>query len=170
MIILNPQIIQKVNKFISFFEGRKHEAYKDSGGVWTIGLGSTSNVTPGLKITDAEIDARFEVDIQNALKRANDNVSTDLNDNESVCVISQAYNLRSFPKLADYLNQDRNLYKSKMLLYTKDAAGNTLKGLLIRRTAERLIFENRDWQKTALQLQKKSIPEIESAIQEIFTS
>ena len=45
-------------------EGRRLTAYRDSVGVWTIGIGSTTidgrPVRPGLTITAAECDALFE--------------------------------------------------------------------------------------------------------------
>ena len=170
MITVNKAVIQKVNEFISFFEGRKNTAYKDSGGVWTIGLGSTKNVTPGLVISEAEIYARFETDIMDAIDRANKNVSVTLNDAEKVAVISQAYNLRSFEKLADHLNQDRALYKKKLLLYYYDIAKHPVKGLLIRRIAERLQFEGRDWRTTATALQKMKLEDVQSEVNNLFTS
>jgi lysozyme len=50
-------------------EGRRPKAYKDSVGVWTIGIGHTPAagallVTPGLTITSAQCDAIFECDVQ----------------------------------------------------------------------------------------------------------
>ncbi|WP_164171293.1 glycoside hydrolase family protein, partial [Stenotrophomonas maltophilia] len=49
-------------------EGARLEAYRDSVGVWTIGVGHTSaagapKVTPGLTITAQECDAIFERDV-----------------------------------------------------------------------------------------------------------
>ncbi|KQT79558.1 hypothetical protein ASG51_21740 [Methylobacterium sp. Leaf465] len=50
-------------------EGRRLKAYKDSVGVWTIGIGHTSAagaplVTAGLTITSGQCDAIFERDVQ----------------------------------------------------------------------------------------------------------
>ncbi len=49
-------------------EGRRLHAYRDSVGVWTIGIGHTSAagpplVTPGLVLTPAECDAVFDRDV-----------------------------------------------------------------------------------------------------------
>ncbi|GJD95728.1 lysozyme [Methylobacterium iners] len=49
-------------------EGRRLEAYRDSVGIWTIGIGHTSAagppvVTPGLRLTPAECDALFTRDV-----------------------------------------------------------------------------------------------------------
>ncbi|GJD76925.1 lysozyme [Methylobacterium gregans] len=50
-------------------EGRRLAAYRDSVGVWTIGIGHTSSagpprVVPGLTITAAESDALFARDVE----------------------------------------------------------------------------------------------------------
>src|SRR5215211_7842311 len=55
-------------KVLAEREGRKLKAYRDSVGVWTIGIGHTSaagapKVTPGLVITEAECDAIFARDL-----------------------------------------------------------------------------------------------------------
>ena len=39
------------------FEGRKHVAYRDIGGVWTLCDGHTRGVHAGMKATDAQCDA-----------------------------------------------------------------------------------------------------------------
>jgi lysozyme len=49
-------------------EGRRLEAYRDSVGIWTIGIGHTSAagppaVTPGLRLTPDECDALFTRDV-----------------------------------------------------------------------------------------------------------
>ena len=49
-------------------EGRRLHAYRDSVGIWTIGIGHTSAagpplVTPGLALTPAECDAVFDRDV-----------------------------------------------------------------------------------------------------------
>lgn len=49
-------------------EGRRLHAYRDSVGIWTIGIGHTSAagpplVTPGLVLTPAECDAVFDRDV-----------------------------------------------------------------------------------------------------------
>jgi len=49
-------------------EGRRLHAYRDSAGIWTIGIGHTSAagpplVTPGLVLTPTECDAVFDRDV-----------------------------------------------------------------------------------------------------------
>lgn len=147
---------ERAKELIVFFEGRRKEAYSDTGGVWTIGIGSTKNVKLGMKITDAEIDERWEEDLHDAIIRVDSIVNVVLTEHEKCALISQAFNLKSFGKLAGYVNEDKELYKKKMLLYCKDIKGNWLKGLKIRRIAERLLFENREWLDFAKWAQQKS--------------
>lgn len=47
---------------ISMFEGCKLTAYKDSGGVWTIGIGHTNQVYPGMVISAADALLLFAKD------------------------------------------------------------------------------------------------------------
>jgi lysozyme len=45
-------------------EGRSNTAYRDTLGVWTIGIGHAGqDVYPGLTWTDAQIDAAFDKDV-----------------------------------------------------------------------------------------------------------
>ena len=58
-------------------EGRRLKAYRDSVGIWTIGIGHTSmagppRVTPGLTITAAECDALFARDVETYVKPVRD--------------------------------------------------------------------------------------------------
>jgi lysozyme len=49
------------------FEGRRHEAYQCTMGVWTIGIGHTGpEVHSGLTWTDDQIDDAFDADITEA--------------------------------------------------------------------------------------------------------
>ncbi len=47
---------------IAVFESERLVAYQDSGGVWTIGIGSTKGVKPGDVITHEEAIAKFTLD------------------------------------------------------------------------------------------------------------
>ncbi len=50
-------------------EGRMHEAYTDTLGVWTIGIGHTGpEVHEGLIWTDKQIDAAFAIDVDEAIQ------------------------------------------------------------------------------------------------------
>jgi lysozyme len=51
---------------IKQWEALRLKAYQDEAGVWTIGYGSTRNVTPGLQITASEAEARLAADVAEA--------------------------------------------------------------------------------------------------------
>ena len=162
-----------MSELIKHFEDCRLESYKDSAGIWTIGYGSTKNVKQGMKITKEEADRLLDLDLYDAemrVKKAIPDLFYTLTDNEKEAVISLAYNLRSFEALANHLKKDKELFKRKMLLYCKDVAGNYLKGLKIRRIAERLLFEGRDWYAITLELQdrKKTIEDIKRKEKELF--
>ena len=50
--------------FLRDAEGCKLTAYKDGGGVWTIGVGSTKGVKPGQTITQFEADELLAMDLE----------------------------------------------------------------------------------------------------------
>ncbi len=45
------------------WEGVELEAYQDTGGVWTIGVGHTRGVTAGMTITEEQAEAFLRQDI-----------------------------------------------------------------------------------------------------------
>jgi lysozyme len=85
-------------KVLAEREGRRLKAYRDSVGVWTIGIGHTAaagppEVTPGLTVTEAECDAIFTRDIvsyEDAVKRS---VKVPLEQHEFDALVSFCYNI-----------------------------------------------------------------------------
>lgn len=148
--------IELATELITHFEGFRTTAYQDSANIWTIGYGSTKNVYKGMTITKQQAVELLKQDLADSTERIK-RVKIPLSDNEMACIISIGFNmtLKSYNKLVDYLNQDKKLFAEKLLLYSKDVAGNYLKGLLIRRMAERLLFEGKDWKKFTEWAQKK---------------
>lgn len=55
--------------YLERVEGERRVAYRDQGGVWTDGVGSTKGVTPGAVWTQAQIDAHLRADLQVAVER-----------------------------------------------------------------------------------------------------
>lgn len=55
---------QKCVEMVARFEGFRPEAYRDIGGVWTIGYGFTDDVKPGDTITGKEAEDRLLVELQ----------------------------------------------------------------------------------------------------------
>ena len=146
------------DEIIKFFEGGELTVYPDTAGLPTVGVGHLVRPKDNLKIGDTitpeQAEAFFQSDLNNATKRVDKVISSYLLDYQKSCLISQAFNLRSFEQLAVQLEiSGKDTYKRKMLLYCKDSKGTTFNGLFIRRIAERLLFENRYWLDIAKNLQ-----------------
>jgi lysozyme len=165
---ISPNILNKSTDLIKFFEQCRLISYQDTGGIWTIGWGATKNVIEGMQIDQQTADNWLNLDIAIAYERAKHFVKVVLNEDQWSAVVSQAYNLKSFQVLVEHLNQDIKEYKEKMLLYCHDAQGNLLKGLKIRRIAERLLFESRSWHDEAVAMQELSISRIVQKEKELF--
>jgi lysozyme len=78
---------------LSVREGRRKKAYKDTKGIWTIGVGHTGpEVREGLTISDAEIDRLLEEDIKWAEAAVN-KVKAPLNQNMFDALVSFVFNI-----------------------------------------------------------------------------
>ncbi len=85
------------------FEGCVLTAYQDDNGIWTIGYGSTTDVTPGMTITQAQADERLQADLTVAETSVADLVEIVLTPNEFSALVSWEFNtggLASTPGLA----------------------------------------------------------------------
>jgi lysozyme len=85
-------------KVLAKREGRRLRAYKDSAGIWTIGIGHTSaaglpKVTPGLTITEAECDAIFARDLEKYESAVDKVVRAPLEQHEFDALVSLCYNI-----------------------------------------------------------------------------
>jgi lysozyme len=83
-------------------EGRRLTAYRDSVGIWTIGIGHTAAagppvVTPGLRLTEAACDALFRRDVARYVRAVDDAVrgaSPDLlSDHAFDALVSLCFNI-----------------------------------------------------------------------------
>jgi len=154
---------------IKYFEGFRTNAYQDSAGIWTIGYGHTKGVKKGDVITPEQGHSFLKEDLVDAENRVEEALpDAQLNNNERKALVSLAYNLRSFEKLVIHLKKDKELFKRKMLLYCRDVEMNYLKGLKIRRIAERLLFEGRDWLSVAKELDGKTLEAVKQKEKELF--
>ena len=132
----------KGKEFIKSFEGLKLKFYRDSGGVGTIGFGHTRTVEHGQVITEKQANDLFDSDIGIAEARMKGKVTNWqlLKQHEFDCLVSLAFNLRSFNKLMTHLNFSREKFLNKIELYVHDIAGNKLPGLVKRRAREKHLF------------------------------
>ena len=129
---------------IKAFEGCKLGSYYDSAGVLTIGYGCTTDVAPGMKITQVQAEERLKVDLKDAEDAVNLLVVVPLSQNEFDALVSFTFNLgqgalrRS--TLLKLLNQSDYTGAAKEFLRFDKADGKVLAGLSRRRMAEMRLF------------------------------
>lgn len=129
-------------------EGLKLQAYQDTGGVWTIGYGTTridgKPVTPGLKITQPQAEEylkrdviRFESDVRNVIK-------VPLTQNQFDSLVVFTYNLGGGnllkSTLARFINAGKPIVEDLFTRWNQDN-GQVIDGLTRRRKAEFALFK-----------------------------
>lgn len=133
-------------RFIAPWEGFRAEVYLDSGGIPTQGYGHTGKrLTPGRRWTKAYALKVLAEDIRFFAQGVNRLVKVKLTIRERIAAISFAFNigLGGFAEstFLRRLNENRRREASNaLMLWVKDASGNTLLGLKRRRAAERWMY------------------------------
>lgn len=129
---------------IKHFEGCRLEAYKDPGGVWTIGYGHTRGVKEGDHISQTEAENLLNADIVEHDRKANAMLAEHgfaLNQNQYDALVSFCYNCGPLNLSTLLKGRSTEEVGRALLLYNK-CNGRVLNGLVRRRTAEqRLFFE-----------------------------
>jgi lysozyme len=132
------------------FEGFRSEPYQDSGGVWTIGFGSTRDgdsqpvtaSTPPVTIDEARAWAKR--DLTWAAREVTNDVTVQLTDNQVAALEDFCYNLGTgafrSSTLLKMLNAGNYDGAADQLLLWDHAGGRVLAGLLRRRQAEKDLF------------------------------
>ena len=124
--IMSTKRVELAHSLIAVLEGERLEAYQDSGGVWTIGMGHTgSDVHPGMKITSERSAELLAQDAVHLFRQVQD-----LPDVAAAAWVSFGYNagaLRLHNALAGLLD---------MRTIIHDAHGNVQPGLVRRRALE----------------------------------
>ena len=151
VILLFMSTTSKAASIIAVFEGKKLKAYKDQGGVWTIGYGSTYNidekrpVQKGDTITDATalrwlktITANLQADIKKLIK-------VPVKQNELDSMTSLAYNIGLTAFADSTLLEMFNASAPKIQVADQFLRWNKVKkivnqGLINRRLKERELF------------------------------
>ena len=156
---ISPHGLEKLKQW----EGLKTKAYKDAGGVWTIGYGHTAMAgSPqpyqGQVITAAEAENILLKDLAQYEAAVENNVNVKLNDNQFAALVSFAFNvgIGAFKNstLLKKLNQgDFNAVPTELMKWTK-AGGKKLQGLVNRRRAEGYL-----WMEGAFVTSKDVVPE-----------
>jgi GH24 family phage-related lysozyme (muramidase) len=130
---------------IKQFEGLRLKAYKDSGGVWTIGWGSTRGVKAGMVITRAQAETMFQADFMDAMTPVQRSLKVQVNDNEFAALVSFCFNVGAgaYNKstLLKKLNASAPLTQvaDEFMKWNK-VKGRVVAGLTRRRSLERALF------------------------------
>lgn len=129
-----PDLHELAAAFIACMEGSRLTAYRDSGGVLTIGIGHTGkDITPGLTISASTQAALFYAD-QEPLIQLVQSLNRPLL--ESTMLVDFGFNC-GIGRLRQVLSGSDSLDNPA---HTKDAHGNVLSGLVNRRNLENLLI------------------------------
>ena len=142
-------------QLIKKLEGCELIAYKDSGGVYTIGYGHTKNVKRGMTITQKQAEVFLKEDCNKFVDHVNKYMNTyNFNQNQFDALVSFAFNIGSINELTKNGSRSISEISNKILLYNK-CNGKFVKGLLNRRKAEKQLFDKPV--KTTTQIAKEVI-------------
>lgn len=142
--------MQKGVEIIKHFESCKLKAYKDGGGVWTIGWGTTSRagigvtVGPGMVITQEQADEYLDRAVNLFLSRLLPLFKRTVEPHQLGAYLSLAYNIgiSGFSKsttLRRFNDGDMQGAADSILWWNKDN-GLVISGLVRRRESERWLF------------------------------
>lgn len=128
------------------FEGCRLTAYRDAGGIWTIGYGHTGpDVRRSLTITQQEADALLRYDVQR-FERAVDAATRGgrTTENQFSAMVCLAYNIgegafRRSTVLKQHQKGNYRLAEAAFMMWVK-VGKRTLRGLVRRRNAERKLY------------------------------
>ena len=132
-----PLLEELAMALISVFEGCKLTAYKDSGGVWTIGIGHTGpDVYEGLIIDKDKAEVLLIKDQENALRQINSS-QYNFSNIAKAAYVSFGYNC-GFSALMRVLSGHDSILNP---VHCTDRHGNVLPGLQARRRLEYLLTQ-----------------------------
>lgn len=130
---------------IKQFESCELVAYRDLGGVWTIGWGSTGlDIKDGVVWTQDQADFRLALDVVKAEVAVCNVLNKKLSDGALAALDSFVYNLGSGAFASSHLLQCINsgdyVGATKAFLVWDHVAQIEVKGLLVRRLKEATLF------------------------------
>ena len=144
------QISKEGLSLIKKFEGLELEAYKCAAGVWTIGYGHTKGVKEGDVITSAEADVLLAEELEEFEGYINDCVTVELTQYQYDALVSWVYNLGpanlKASTMLKVLNSGKYEDVPAQIKRWNKAGGKVLEGLIRRREAEALLFEEKEWE------------------------
>ena len=156
---ISPHGLEKLKQW----EGLKTKAYKDAGGVWTIGYGHTAAAgTPvphvGMVITEAEAEKILLKDLTHYEAAVENNVKVKLNDNQFAALVSFAFNVgtgafKSSTLLKKLNKGDFDAVPAELMKWVHTGKTKN-QGLVNRRRAEGYL-----WMEGAFVTSKDIVPE-----------
>jgi len=135
---------------IKKFEGFEAHAYRCPAGVWTIGYGHTKDVKAGDEWSQNHAEHMLEVELEEFCKYINDMVKVSLEQFQFDALVAWVYNLgptnlRESTLLKVVNEGDLEDVPHQIKRWNK-AGGRVLQGLVRRREAEALLFQNKEWE------------------------
>jgi lysozyme len=127
------------------FEGLRLEAYKDSGGIWTVGYGHTGpDLLAGMKISQADADMMLRADLSVAVACVNRGVTEEISQPQFDAMVDFCFNVGRGNFLQSSLLRKVNVgdlegAAAQFLLWV-NIAGRKSDGLVRRRKAEHAMF------------------------------
>ena len=143
------KISEEGKALIKKFEGCKLDSYRCSANVATIGYGHTKDVSDGDTCTQEEADQLLAEDLEEFEGYVDKLVTVDLTQNQRDALIAWTFNLgpenlKNSTMLKELNAGNYTKVPSEMKRWNK-AGGETLEGLIRRREAEGLLWENKLW-------------------------
>tara|TARA_R100000231_G_scaffold133542_1_gene106504 strand:- start:3661 stop:4104 length:444 start_codon:yes stop_codon:yes gene_type:complete len=142
-------ISEEGKALIKKFEGCKLEAYQCQAGVWTNGWGATKDVKKGDVWSQSYADERFDGDIIEYEDYVNKYVEVSLEQHQFDALCSWVYNLgpKNFREstMLKKINQQNFDEVPKEIRRWNKAGGEVSQGLVRRREAEALLWDNKEW-------------------------
>jgi lysozyme len=134
------RITQEGIDLIKRWEGLKLKAYLCPANVWTIGYGHTTNVTPGMEITEEQAEELLRKDLEVFEAVILNNVVVELTEHQFAALVSWAYNVGAGAVRRSTLLKKLNAgdYDSvpAQLARWNRVNGRVVQGLTNRRAAE----------------------------------
>lgn len=151
------KVSQNCINLIKKYEGCRLQAYKDIGGVLTIGYGHTNNVKINDVITQDEADNLLLEDIKKYEKKVDKYSKYNFSQNEYDALVSFAYNIGSIDGLTKCGRRSKEVIGKKILEYCK-CNGKKVQGLYNRRLDEyKLYTSNNESKNTNEEIAKEVI-------------
>ncbi len=143
------QINARGLKLLKAFEGLRLDAYIDAVGVLTIGYGTTTGVSPGMRITEAQAESFLRRDLTRFENAVSSLVKVALNEDQFSALVTFTYNIGegafAGSTLLGLLNQGAYQSAADQFMRWNKGDRGELPGLTRRRQAERALFLGQDF-------------------------